>query len=191
MRSLMLRRTAMMGATKPSSWLSSTGRRYTEDMTIEVRGLISSTLAQWGMMEHLKSLTLTGRYGMLATGSNGQNGKSIWSNTPKLDTLIMSPSSSATSSGAIVFDHYMFSGTNLKRLVLGTPHLVPFLSGAYFRTDMPVPPGTSSTNTGSAAGMELIVYVNGYKANGGFMSALAPNTTVHEYDYMTGEEIFS
>lgn len=187
-------------------YVSSTGLLYTAVMTIDLSMdrtngyTIKDVLTRYGDMPNLEDLTLTG---IMRNGSTNaaEITAASFSAThyPLLSKLKIQPTDIRNSSGTaysetadyynkLKFSHYAFSGTNLTELVLGKVGGPYFVGGGYYRSDLPQPPGTSAYQVGSEDGLTLKIYVESYLSPAaGFSSSLAPNTTVIQYDYLTGE----
>lgn len=180
-------------------YTSSAGLLYTPVMTITLGSGAGSTLStimsRYGSMPYLEELTITG------VGRNNSasaflvsEGQFKVSNYPLLKKLTIEPTAIKNSSGNdynpvrnyFTASHYFFSYTNLRELVLGKLGGPYWSTSGYFRK---YDENGNSTNTiGSTDGLTLKVYVNGYKAKGGFANGtVASNTTIIEYDYLTGE----
>ena len=188
-------------------YTSSTGMLYTPKMTIVIGGdrptgrTLFDTLSRYGNMPRLEELTLTGTVCHSSARTLNGNVEDMFSATkfPALRKLRIAPDEIRTDGGAVIdpsdsvynailWNHYAFTGTNLAELEIGKVGGPYMYYGGYFRKDMPVPPGTGTTNIGSEIGMTLIVYVSEYSATGKFTNGvLAPNTTVICKDYRTGE----
>lgn len=195
------RRAAM---TEPTVFYSSKGLLYHKKMTIDVAnaGSISGKIQQFGTMDHLEELELVGimrQSSARAVLPEFEN--NTWLYMPSLKRLIIRPSEVRDSMGAVISEngsgynsttgtgnfaasHYAFNNTNLKYLQLGGIGCL-WSGGGYFRNDLPVPPGSSKYNVGSARGLNLVIYVTEYGT--GFTSSLAPNTTLTCIHYQTGE----
>ncbi len=187
-------------------YTSSTGLLYTAKMTIDLsmertNGYqIADVFGRYGSMPYLRELTLTGTVRNNAANQTiAVENQFSSENYPALKKLHIEPTtvlnlngaeydSSATQYNNISAGHYAFNATNLTELTLGKLGGPYWRGGGYFRKDFPVPPGISKNNVGSEDGMTLKVYVASYRSPAaGFMEALAPNTTVIQYDYLTGE----
>lgn len=183
---------------EPTIWKSSKGILYTKSIT---RTSWTQTLAgvinNCGVMEHLEELTIIGK--CASSANTWQNGSSspLWkTNFPNLKKLILKPTENAypegQTGGYFKFGHYAFTGLPdcVEYIELGSLQNegLYFYGAGYFRSDMPVPPGTSAYSTGTAHGLTLVVYRPDYKANGGFGNGIvAPNTTIICRNYITGE----
>lgn len=185
---------------------SSTGLLYTAKMTIDVsmertNGYqISDVLTRYGSMPYLRELTLTG---VVRNTSANQTISTIApfssERYPALKKLHIEPTTVLKITGAeydtsaakynnISTGHYAFNATNLTELTLGKLGGPYWRGGGYFRNDLPQPPGTNAYQVGSEDGLTLKIYVASYLSPAaGFMDVLAPNTTVIQYDYLTGE----
>ena len=188
-------------------YVSSTGLLYTPVMTIDL-GMdrangydIHTILVRYGDMPYLEDLTLTG---IMRNSSSGSapitDGDFSTVHFPLLKKLKIQPTEVRKDTGAayaegdseynkLKLGHYAFDGTDLTELVLGKVGGPYFAGGGYFRRDLPTPPGTNAYQIGSASGLTLKIYVASYLEKAGFTTGPAPNTTVKQYDYTTGEEI--
>lgn len=183
-------------------YTSSTGLLYTPVMTINiamertVNGCYAGDiLTRYGQMPNLEELTLTGIARFSSSGAFLAN-EGAFSQTkfPLLKKLHIVPTEMRTGIGDetdnqyISFSHYVFKDTNLTELTMGKLNGPYFKSGGYFRNDLPNPPTSNKYAVGSVDGLTIKIYVDAYKTPAaGFMSSLAPNTTVIQYDYLTGE----
>ena len=186
-------------------YTSSTGLLYTPVMTIILdmdrisagTGYdISAILNRYGTMQYLEELTITGTVRNTNANTTMASGTVYFnvSRYPILKKVTIAPTAVKNNSGNdydpvrnyINGSHYNFSRSNLRELVLGRLG-GPYWNGAgYYRNYDEQ--GNSTTTVGSTDGLTLKVYVNGYKAKGGFSnSTVASNTTIIEYDYLTGE----
>lgn len=186
-------------------YTSSTGLLYTPIMTIDLSMeratgfLLKDIMTRYGKMPYLEELTLTGVVRQDYSGSVLSTASQFTAeNYPLLKKVSFQPTEIRLNNGntidpddanyqKITAGHYVFSGTNLTELVIGRVGGPYWGGGGYYRRDMPVPPGTINTNTGSLDGLTLKVYVREYDAKGGFMDVPASNTTIICYDYETGE----
>lgn len=190
-------------------YTSSTGLLYTAVMTIDLtmdraNGYeIHAILQRYGDMPYLEDLTLTGvmRNSTAVSVSIVENDFST-AHFPLLKKLKIQPTEVRNVTGnaysetdnnynKLKFHHYAFTGTDLTELTLGKVGGPYLAASGYYRNDLPQPPGTSVYQTGSASGLSLKIYVESYSATAYFTASLAPNTTVTQYDYTTGEEITS
>lgn len=188
-------------------YVSSTGLLYTPVMTIDL-GMdresgynIHDILVRYGDMPYLEDLTLTGTMRNASTDSAEITaGDFSTGHFPLLKKLKIQPTDVRKNTGAayagsdsgynkLKLSHYAFDGTDLTELVLGKVGGPYFVGGGYFRKDMPTPPGTNAYQIGSESGLSLKIYVASYLENAGFTTGPAPNTTVTQYDYTTGEVI--
>jgi len=178
-------------------YTSSTGKKYTETMIIDMGGKYSyDALNTYGNMEHLVNLTLTGKVIKTGAGqtfySSGSNNQFSIEKYPNLKRLILAPTSVYYQGSSVDYfeaQHYVFNNTNLTELVLGR-FGGPYWSGAgYYRNDCPVPPGITVNSVGSTDGLHITAFVNIDMTSAGFMKDLATNTTVKLIHYETGEVI--
>lgn len=179
-------------------YTSGNGLDYTPTMIITGDGSdIGTILSSYGTMPNLVDLTITGLIGRITSGTIGQNetfGSSLF---PNLKRLTIAPTAIKVTNSDPVMNfsvgHYFLNGTNLRELTLGALNGTYFTGGGYFRSDMPVPPGTGTGNIGSLDGLRLVIYTDQYRVKGGFLDAaytsLAPTTILTQYDYQTGEEL--
>lgn len=199
----MMRRRAMMQETSGGEkiYYSSTGLPYTAVFTIDLTGtgtgqLVYNCMDQYGIMEHLEDLTLTGvmRYA-LGNGSLIQSAGIFGSATlPALKRLAIQPTeirnaagkstSDQSYYGRFIFGHYVFKLTNLTELILGRLGGPFFIGTSYFRNDGPT---SDKYAVGSADGLTLTTYTDVYRDRAGFMHSTLPTTTIYQYDYLTGE----
>ena len=188
-------------------YVSSTGLLYTPVMTIDLSMgrsngyAIHDILVRYGDMPYLEDLTLTGIARNTAAASMAiTKGDFSTSHFPRLKKLKIQPTDVRNANGnsysesdaqynKLKLGHYAFTGTDLTELTIGKVGGPYLEGGGYFRDDMPQPPGTSTYQAGSASGLSLKIYVASYLANSGFTNGPAPNTTVTQYDYTTGEVI--
>lgn len=196
------------GIMEPTIWVSSTGKLYTKSMTIDVTtkkgtsGTIYNALSPYGICEHLEELILTGYFNYTANGDAIAQDNFTSDKFPKLRRLIISPTrclyQNNTESypyGQLAAGHYGFTNTNLELLVLGTPNLVPYKSGGYFRKDAIT---GKSGRTGSSNGLTIVIYTDTYYDDSAGQwfpfyrgkTDYCADTIVHQYDYLTGEELF-
>lgn len=182
-------------------YTSSTGLLYTPIMTIDIsmertNGYeINELLNRYGQMPYLEELTLTGVSRINNTNAfSSTNGQFSQTKYPLLKKLHIEPTEMRIANGGtsdiqyVSFGHYVFNGTNLTELTIGRLNGPYYYGGGYFRNDLPNPPSSSKYAVGSVDGLAIKIYVNAYKTPAaGFMSSLAPNTTVIQYDYLTGE----
>ncbi len=188
-------------------YTSGNGLSYTPTMIIDVGQIVGGSSAKigaaldsCGVMDKLVDLTLTGY--IQAENAAGfimsEYSNYIFSDyLPNLKRLTIAPIESRTYMGTtdessrsyFTFGHYALSRSNLRELTLGSLNGAYFKGGGYFRADMPVPPGTGGVNVGSLDGLRLTIYTDQYRAVGGFMNELAPNTILTQYNYLTGEEL--
>lgn len=190
-------------------YTSSTGLLYTAKMTIDLSMERSNgyklveVLGRYGNMPYLKELTMTG---ILRSGYDNDNmtlaanGTNLFSASkyPRLKKLYFQPTEMRATNGSVIasdsvrymrftFGDNAFTNTNLTDLVIGR------VGGAYhqarkygwFRSDMPVPPGSAANNIGSLDGLNLTIYTSAY--NDCFLGTRAPNTTYTCINYETGE----
>ena len=193
-----------------SVYVSSTGLLYTPVMTIDLsmernNGYdVSTVLSRYGSMPYLTELTLTGIARNSGSGALlATTGQFSSDKYPLLKKLHIIPTEVLDGSGTqyssdsaryncFSFGHYIFTTSNLTELTLGKVGGPYFNGGGYYRNDCPTPPGTTAYNVGSLDGLTLKIYVNAYQSPAaGFMSELASNTTVIQYDYQTGEVLTS
>lgn len=190
-------------------YVSSTGLLYTPVMTIDLsmersNGYrLTEVLNRYGEMPYLEELTMTGILRTSYDNDNmllAMNGTILFpaSKYPLLKKLYFQPTEMRTTNGSVIesdsvrymrftFGDNAFTNTNLTDLVIGR------VGGAYcharkygwFRSDMPVPPGSAATNIGSLDGLNLTIYTSEY--NDCFMGTHSPNTTYVCRDYITGE----
>lgn len=176
-------------------YTSSTGKKYTETMIIDMGGSNDAygTLSAYGNMEHLVNLTLTGAV-KIAANAAFPAGSSPFSieKYPNLKRLTLAPTSVFNGSqeiNVVKAGHYVFNNTNLTELVLGRFGGPYWDSGGYFRNDCPVPPGVGKYSIGSTDGLHITAFVTENKTAAGFMDILATNTTVKLIHYSTGDVI--
>ena len=186
-------------------YTSSTGLLYYATMTINV-GMestsgqtIATAMTRYGEMPYLEDLTITG-----ICRNNGSSVLLAASSTvftvqkyPRLKTLRIQPTETRNSTGGTYasdnalyncfkFGHYIFAYTNLTTLILGKVGGPYWAGGGYFRNKDEN--GNTTSTIGSTAGLTLKVYTDQYRAKGGFANGnVASNTTIIEYDYLTGE----
>ena len=187
-------------------YTSSTGLLYTPIMTIDVtlqqsNGLeLGTLLGRYGNMPYLEELTIIG---VMRNGAAGNilTNENQFSNTkfPLLKKVTIQPTETRNSSGnaysttdakynKIAASHYIFSYSNLKELTIGKIGGPYFAGGGYFRRYDEN--GNSTNSVGSTDGLTLKIYTDQYRQRGGFgYGTVAANTTVIEYDYLTGEEL--
>lgn len=176
-------------------YTSSTGKKYTETMIIDMDGMSPyDVLNTYGNMEHLVNLTLTGSMIANSTATVFPTGNNQFSATkfPNLKRLTLAPTSiiqGGQEINAITAGHYVFNNTNLTELVLGRFGGPYWNGGAYFRNDCPVPPGITVNSVGSTDGLHITAFVDEDMTSAGFMKDLATNTTVKLIHYETGEVI--
>ena len=156
-------------------------------------------------MPYLTELTLTGTMRYVINNGAIINTDKMFSTTkyPLLKKLHIVPTEVLTTTGGsasgqtwynqMKTGNYVFSESNLTELTIGKVGGPYAISGGYFRNDMPVPPGINGYSIGSSDGLTLKIYVASYLTDCGFLpggvltSNLASNTTVIQYDYLTGE----
>lgn len=180
-------------------YTSSNGLPYTSTMTIAVGAGVSGgatidrVLDAYGDMPNLVDLTLSGFIKHYSSAGNITNKR--FGAYPSLQRLAITPADTIQQSTnvpkkEIKFGHYIFSGTNLRELVIGgVGQSYCSASNAYYRNDLQVPPGSNAYNIGSLDGLKLVVYADGLLENGGFLGNLAPNTSYECYDWQTGERL--
>lgn len=167
-------------------YTSSTGKEYTKNFTYD--GPISQFWSTYGTMDELEELTLTGRFYWTGSGAGTSN---IGTYAPKLRKFVMAPTSaSGSSTEYFKFAHYAFSGipATLTYLQLGSinPNVYCMVNSAYFRNDG-VSAGLPSNNIiGNTNGIEIVMYSNQYRVNGGFLDTVDANTTIKQYLYTDG-----
>ena len=158
---------------------------------------MGTILTRYGAMPYLEELTFTG----IARRMTGANIMSSYPKLgvdvfPRLKKLHIQPTEMRDGGGNVIsdtdanynaftFGHYIFSGTNLTELTLGKLNGPFHKGGGYYRNKNELDESTNSV--GSTDGLTLKIYTDEYRAVGGFMSSLAANTTLIEYDYLTGE----
>jgi hypothetical protein len=176
-------------------YTSSTGKKYTETMIIDMGGSDNAygTLSAYGNMEHLVNLTLTGAVKTAANAAfpAGSSPFSI-EKYPNLKRLTLAPTEVIHNNESINYikaGHYVFNNTNLTELVLGRFGGPYWDSGGYFRNDCPVPPGITVNSVGSTDGLHITAFVDKNMTSAGFMKDLATNTTVKLIHYSTGDVI--
>lgn len=176
------------------TYTSSTGKEYTKVFTIEAltQKYPTALLDEYGLMENLESLTITGR--IINTESTTQiTLPNLSTYAPNLKRFIFAPTRISTGN-VIKFGHYQFNGIpqSLTYIQLGSVNDTIYWSGGgYFRSDG-LDAGLSNKNmVGNTNGLELVVYTNAYKAtNGGFANGTtAPTTTITQYLYTDGSPL--
>lgn len=176
-------------------YTSSTGKKYTETMIIDMGGQYAyDVLNTYGNMEHLVNLTLTGQVQKTSAEQAFYTGSNPFSieKYPNLKRLILAPTEAIYQKASVDHfeaGHYVFNNTNLTELVLGRFGGPYWNGGAYFRNDCPVPPGITVNSVGSTDGLHITAFVSENMTSAGFMRDLAINTTVKLIHYETGEVI--
>lgn len=170
---------------------SSNGKRYQSSFTLEMhKHVFSDYMSSYGLMNNLEELTITGSI-VQSTAKvviPGQN--QLYNYMPNLRRLIIIPDEIWSNSGSelveyISFGHYIFTGMDaLEYLEIGKIGGPYFKGGGYFRNDSSF---SSKYMVGTDAGLTLNLYMEQYRAAGGFMNSLAPTTVLNVYNYLTGE----
>ena len=178
------------GQMEQTFWYSSTGKRYTKDHTIVCNNQqLSGVLSSAGIMTHCESLTITGKAGQ--TANTWQNGVlNTWANyVPNLKSLRLKPTSNAKTeyndAGYFTLGHYNFNNipASLKYIEIGSLQSdgLYFAYGGYFRNDL------NTINIYNTNGLTIVLYRASYSSTGGFTRGPAENTTVIQYNWITGE----
>ena len=199
------------GTLLPDVYESSTGKLYRPIMNINMNSkTIEAVMEEYGTMEYLEELTLTGACKMIIDNtcilqtnrSLNHPGVFHLDSYPSLRKISIQPTEIKDGNGNTVgqedtnynkfsFGHYAFYNTNLNELILGRVDGPYFTTGGYFSGSMPCPPGTTTTQIGSLNGLTITVYTDQYSATAGFMDTIASNTTIICKDYLTGEILTS
>ena len=199
------------GTLLPDVHESSTGKLYRPIMNINMDSkTIKAVMEEYGTMEYLEELTLTGTCKMIIDNTcilqtnRSLNHPGVFNldSYSSLRKISIQPTEIKYGNGNMVeqedtnynkfsFGHYAFYNTNLNELILGKVDGPYFTTGGYFSGSMPCPPGTTTTQIGSLNGLTITVYTDQYSATAGFMDTIASNTTIICKDYLTGEILTS
>lgn len=179
------------------TYTSGNGLSYTKSFTFELASptrTMAAFFTLYGAMEHLEELTIIGDfYSDNAAGIQSTEIGDIATNAPGLKRLIINPSSVSGKNSLLRFGHYCFNTipASLTYLQLsGVNQTVYFGGGGYFRDNGTAAGLSNKYMVGNTNGLELVLYTDSYRANGGFgSSTLAPTTTLKEYLYTDGSEL--
>ena len=181
-------------AVTETTYTSSNGYEYTKRFTIDPNSSIATFLSKYGTMEELEELTITGTLiAMNGTGSINSNALNIGTYCPNLKKLIIAPTvlrySGTTVITTLNSGHYAFTGipASLTYIQLGSVNEeIYWNSSGYFRNDGTSAGLSGNTKIGNTNGLELVVYTDSYKANGGFTGTVESTTVIKEYLYTDG-----
>lgn len=175
------------------TYTSSTGKEYTKVFTIDAgRKTPTALLDEYGLMENLESLTITGL--IINTQANSTTTlPNLSTYAPNLKRFILAPTS-FTTGNVIKFGHYPFTGIPASLIYIQLGHVnstIYWQGGGYFRNDGDTAGLSNKYMVGNTNGLELVVYTDAYKAtNGGFANGTtAPTTTITQYLYTDGSPL--